>query len=108
MQKRFVMIIHPDSENTSRFIIHSKTTMMKFYFLQSMIFFSLRKSIIGAKLSDFLLEKSRIVTHAHDERNYHVFYELLEGLTSDEKRQYGLTTPEKYFYLNQVMIVFNY
>lgn len=63
-----------------------------------------RKSIIGAKLSDFLLEKSRIVTHSPDERNYHVFYELLEGFDEEEKRKYGLTTPEKYFYLNQVRI----
>jgi hypothetical protein len=50
------------------------------------------------------LEKSRIVTHSHDERNYHVFYELLEGFDAEEKRKYGLTTPEKYFYLNQVNI----
>ncbi|CAF3429758.1 unnamed protein product [Rotaria socialis] len=60
-----------------------------------------QKSIVGAKLSDFLLEKSRIVTHSTDERNYHVFYELLEGFDTEEKRKYGLTTPEKYFYLNQ-------
>ncbi|CAF1240131.1 unnamed protein product [Adineta ricciae] len=60
-----------------------------------------QKSIVGAKLSDFLLEKSRIVTHSTDERNYHVFYELLEGFDNEEKRKYGLTTPEKYFYLNQ-------
>lgn len=63
---------------------------------------SCRKSIVGAKLSDFLLEKSRIVTHSTDERNYHVFYELLEGLDPEEKRKYGLTSPENYFYLNQV------
>ncbi|CAF0866281.1 unnamed protein product [Adineta steineri] len=60
-----------------------------------------QKSIVGAKLSDFLLEKSRIVTHSIDERNYHVFYELLEGFDTEEKRKYGLTIPEKYFYLNQ-------
>ncbi|CAF2391964.1 unnamed protein product [Rotaria sp. Silwood2] len=60
-----------------------------------------QKSIVGAKLSDFLLEKSRIVTHSNDERNYHVFYELLEGFDAEEKHKYGLTTPEKYFYLNQ-------
>jgi myosin heavy subunit len=52
------------------------------------------------------LEKSRIVTHSTDERNYHVFYELLEGFDGEEKRKYGLTTPEKYFYLNQVNFYF--
>lgn len=50
------------------------------------------------------MEKSRIVTHSNDERNYHVFYELLEGFDTEEKRKYGLTSPEKYFYLNQVRI----
>lgn len=43
------------------------------------------------------------MTHSNDERNYHVFYELLEGFDAEEKRKYGLTTPEKYFYLNQVI-----
>ncbi|XP_013792758.1 unconventional myosin-XV-like, partial [Limulus polyphemus] len=57
--------------------------------------------ITGAKTTDYLLEKSRIVTQASDERNYHVFYELLVGLTETEKEKYGLQSAEKYFYLNQ-------
>ncbi|KAK3909405.1 Unconventional myosin-XV, partial [Frankliniella fusca] len=57
--------------------------------------------IIGAKVTEYLLEKSRIVTQAQDERNYHVFYEMLTGLTAEQKQKYGLLTPEKYFYLNQ-------
>ena len=47
------------------------------------------------------MEKSRIVTQAQDERNYHVFYELLSGLSKEKKAKYGLTTADKYFYLNQ-------
>jgi len=99
------MIIHHDLENILKSIIYSN----KFFFfifilnLNFIVLFISRKSIIGAKLSDFLLEKSRIVTHSNDERNYHVFYELLEGFDAEEKRKYGLTTPEKYFYLNQVI-----
>lgn len=57
--------------------------------------------ITGAKTTEYLLEKSRIVTQALDERNYHVFYELLAGLSDQEKEKYGLQTPDKYFYLNQ-------
>ncbi|XP_065213017.1 unconventional myosin-XV isoform X2 [Planococcus citri] len=57
--------------------------------------------IIGAKVTEYLLEKSRIVTQAPDERNYHVFYELLAGLTEEEKLKYGLLSADKYFYLNQ-------
>lgn len=57
--------------------------------------------ITGAKTTEYLLEKSRIVTQALDERNYHVFYELLSGLSHQEKEKYGLQTADKYFYLNQ-------
>lgn len=62
-----------------------------------------RGIIIGAKVTEYLLEKSRIVTQAPDERNYHVFYELLAGLTEEEKLKYGLLSADKYFYLNQVI-----
>merc|ERR1711971_1478971 len=57
--------------------------------------------ICGAKITEYLLEKSRIVTHAPEERNYHVFYELLAGLPEEQKQKYGLMSAEKYFYLNQ-------
>ena len=58
--------------------------------------------ITGARVTEYLLEKSRIVTQATGERNYHVFYELLAGLSQESKTKYGLTTADKYFYLNQV------
>jgi myosin-15 len=35
------------------------------------------------------------------ERNYHIFYELLGGLSETEKTTYGLLEADKYFYLNQ-------
>ena len=57
--------------------------------------------ISGANITEYLLEKSRIVTHAPDERNYHVFYEMLAGLTEEQRQKFGLMTAEKYFYLNQ-------
>lgn len=57
--------------------------------------------ISGAKTTEYLLEKSRIVTQALEERNYHVFYELLAGLSEQEKEKYGLQSADKYFYLNQ-------
>lgn len=59
-------------------------------------------AIIGGRITQYLLEKSRIVTQASEERNYHVFYELLAGLDQQLRDKYGLLTPDKYFYLNQV------
>lgn len=59
---------------------------------------------MGAKISEYLLEKSRIVSQAGDERNYHIFYEMLCGLADDQKQKYGLLESNKYFYLNQVRL----
>ena len=62
--------------------------------------------IIGAKISEYLLEKSRIVSQTSEERNYHIFYELLDGLGEEQKQTYGLLDASKYFYLNQVISLF--
>jgi myosin-15 len=57
--------------------------------------------ISGCRVTSYLLEKSRIVTHSPEERNYHVFYEMLSGLPAEQREKYGLMSHEKYFYLNQ-------
>ncbi|XP_077591330.1 unconventional myosin-XV [Stigmatopora nigra] len=57
--------------------------------------------INGAITSQYLLEKSRIVFQAKDERNYHIFYEMLAGLSSQQKQTLYLQEAETYFYLNQ-------
>ncbi|CAN0313988.1 unnamed protein product, partial [Laminaria digitata] len=35
----------------------------------------------GARTLPFLLEKSRLVHQEHNERNYHVFYQLCKGVS---------------------------
>ncbi|KAE8282979.1 Unconventional myosin-XV Unconventional myosin-15 [Larimichthys crocea] len=57
--------------------------------------------ISGAITSQYLLEKSRIVFQAKDERNYHIFYEMLAGLPSQQKQAFYLQGAETYYYLNQ-------
>uniref|UniRef100_A0A673K1D4 Unconventional myosin-XV-like n=1 Tax=Sinocyclocheilus rhinocerous TaxID=307959 RepID=A0A673K1D4_9TELE len=57
--------------------------------------------ISGAITSQYLLEKSRIVFQAKDERNYHIFYEMLVGLPSQQKQSLYLQDAETYYYLNQ-------
>ncbi|XP_071975982.1 unconventional myosin-XV isoform X2 [Engystomops pustulosus] len=57
--------------------------------------------ICGAITSQYLLEKSRIVFQAKNERNYHIFYEMLAGLPSQQKQAFYLQDAETYYYLNQ-------
>ncbi|KAL6102536.1 myo15a [Pungitius sinensis] len=57
--------------------------------------------ISGAITSQYLLEKSRIVFQAKDERNYHIFYEMLAGLPSQQRQAFYLQEAETYYYLNQ-------
>ncbi|XP_063003177.1 unconventional myosin-IXb isoform X2 [Elgaria multicarinata webbii] len=55
----------------------------------------------GAVVEKYLLEKSRLVSREKNERNYHVFYYLLLGVSEDERKEFHLKQPEDYFYLNQ-------
>uniref|UniRef100_A0A2K5MGB1 Myosin XVB n=1 Tax=Cercocebus atys TaxID=9531 RepID=A0A2K5MGB1_CERAT len=57
--------------------------------------------IVGASVSHYLLETSRVVFQAQAERSFHVFYELLAGLDSIERERLSLQGPETYYYLNQ-------
>ncbi|NWI60152.1 MYO15 protein, partial [Calyptomena viridis] len=61
----------------------------------------LHGTVVGTSISQYLLEKSRVVFQAHGERNYHVFYELLAGLPVEQKEEMYLQEAESYFYLNQ-------
>ncbi|XP_039765227.1 myosin-VIIa isoform X1 [Pararge aegeria] len=64
------------------------------------IHFNSNGVIEGAKIEQYLLEKSRIVFQGTDERNYHVFYCLLAGLSRDEKKKLDLGEPSEYRYLS--------
>lgn len=63
------------------------------------IFFNESGAIEGAKIEHYLLEKSRIVSASKGERNYHIFYAMLAGLTKDEKKKLELEDAAKYNYL---------
>uniref|UniRef100_A0A8C6W392 Myosin VIIA n=1 Tax=Nannospalax galili TaxID=1026970 RepID=A0A8C6W392_NANGA len=63
------------------------------------IHFNKRGAIEGAKIEQYLLEKSRVCRQAPDERNYHVFYCMLEGMSEEQKKKLGLEQAADYNYL---------
>ncbi|XP_073517739.1 unconventional myosin-VIIa isoform X4 [Phyllobates terribilis] len=63
------------------------------------IHFNKKGAIEGAKIEQYLLEKSRVCRQAPDERNYHVFYCMLKGMPPDQKKKLGLGKATDYNYL---------
>ncbi|NWX39817.1 MYO1F protein, partial [Steatornis caripensis] len=55
----------------------------------------------GGKISNFLLEKSRVVSQNESERNFHIYYQLIEGASQEQRQNLGIMSPDYYYYLNQ-------
>ena len=62
--------------------------------------FDSRGRLAGATISTYLLEKSRLVFQNPNERNYHIFYQLLEGATDSERDELQLINLEDCVYTN--------
>ncbi|KAH0512066.1 Unconventional myosin-Ie [Microtus ochrogaster] len=54
----------------------------------------------GGKISNFLLEKSRVVMRNPGERSFHIFYQLIEGASAEQKQSLGITSMDYYYYLS--------
>lgn len=54
----------------------------------------------GGKISNFLLEKSRVVMRNPGERSFHIFYQLIEGASPEQKQSLGITSMDYYYYLS--------
>ncbi|CAG5897084.1 unnamed protein product [Menidia menidia] len=50
------------------------------------IFFNKEGVIVGARVEQYLLEKSRVCHQSPEERSYHIFYCMLAGITHEERK----------------------
>ncbi|CAL8273247.1 unnamed protein product [Arctogadus glacialis] len=61
--------------------------------------FNTQGAIEGARIEQYLLEKSRVCRQAPEERNYHIFYYMLVGMTPQQKTKLSLGNASDYNYL---------
>ncbi len=67
-------------------------------FLEVIEFHSIRNHSFSflAQLKEYLLEKSRVISHNNDEGNFHIFYYLFAGLSHDTLVRNGLKMPSEH------------
>ncbi|XP_069384875.1 unconventional myosin-Va isoform X2 [Paralichthys olivaceus] len=63
--------------------------------------FDHRYRIIGANMRTYLLEKSRVIFQADEERNYHVFYQLCASSHLPEFKTLRLSSANNFLYTRQ-------
>ncbi|XP_071954506.1 myosin-IIIb-like isoform X2 [Antedon mediterranea] len=74
------------NDNSSRF---GKYIQLKF----------MNGAVMGAKISEYLLEKSRVIYQNSEEENFHIFYYMFAGLSTEDSKRYKLKHAENYKYL---------
>uniref|UniRef100_A0A6G1SE90 Myosin heavy chain, non-muscle n=1 Tax=Aceria tosichella TaxID=561515 RepID=A0A6G1SE90_9ACAR len=55
--------------------------------------------IAGANIETYLLEKSRTIRQAQDERSFHIFYQFLNGASPEERQEFLLEDVRNYTFL---------
>lgn len=56
---------------------------------------------VGAKITNYLLEKSRVVGQIINERNFHIFYQFTKAASSEYRETFGVQQPQSYVYTSK-------
>jgi len=73
----------------------------------AMLFFDSKGKIKSSLILNYLLESSRVTKQQNDERNFHIFYQLISGACEEERKKYYLKPIEKFYFLNQTTFIGN-
>lgn len=52
----------------------------------------------AGNITNYLLEKQRVVGQLKDERNFHIFYQFTKGASDNYRQLFGVQMPEQYIY----------
>jgi myosin-1 len=55
----------------------------------------------GGNITNYLLEKSRVIQPGPGERNYHFFYQFLTGASQQQAEYFQLYSADNFYFLNQ-------
>lgn len=56
---------------------------------------------VGAKITNYLLEKTRVVSQITNERNFHIFYQFTKAASKEHRETYGVQQPQSYVYTSR-------
>ncbi|KAG5928463.1 class II myosin [Claviceps africana] len=56
---------------------------------------------VGADITNYLLEKSRVVGQIVNERNFHIFYQFTKGASQQYQELFGIQKSETYAYISR-------
>ena len=56
---------------------------------------------VGANITNYLLEKSRVVGQITNERNFHIFYQFTKGAPQKYRDNFGVQQPQSYLYTSR-------
>jgi myosin-1 len=65
------------------------------------IHFNAQGEPIGADITNYLLEKTRVTGQITNERNFHIFYQFTKGASQHYRQTFGIQTPETYLYTSK-------
>ncbi|KAF2972524.1 hypothetical protein GQX73_g1162 [Xylaria multiplex] len=65
------------------------------------IHFNANGEPVGADITNYLLEKTRVVGQIANERNFHIFYQFAKGAPENYRSMFGIQKPETYAYLSR-------
>lgn len=60
---------------------------------------------VGAHITNYLLEKQRIVNQITNERNFHIFYQFTKNCPPEYQQAFGIQGPETYVYTSAAQCI---
>ncbi|KAM6983429.1 LOW QUALITY PROTEIN: unconventional myosin-XIX [Tautogolabrus adspersus] len=55
--------------------------------------------LVGASVQTYLLEKTRVSCQPDNERNFHIFYQMMKGATSEQRREWKMPHGQRFVWL---------